>query len=885
MPDLIGRVPPHNDEAEQSLLGAILLDKDALLKVSDLVRPDDFYREAHRIIYEACLELFARHEPIDLLSLSNRLAEKQQLDLVGGHTALAALTNVVPTAAHVVHYGQIVSRKAILRRMIKASEEIARLSFTEEDNVDTLLDKAQQEIYGVSNSYQQQNFSPIRDVLVEAFDRIDELHRERGKMRGIPTGFTALDNLTAGLQKSDLIIIAARPSVGKSSFVLDIARHVAIHAKVPTGIFSLEMSKEQLVDRLLCSEANIDLFRLRTGKLSDSPDSDDFPKLGHAMGVLSEAPLYLDDTPSLNITQIRTKARRLQMEHGLGLVIVDYLQLMDSSSSGDSDNRVQEVAQITRGLKGLARELNIPVIALSQLARAVEMSKPAIPKLSHLRESGCLTGDTLVQLADNGARVSIAELAAQPKKSWGVFATDNQWKMVATNATNVFCTGKKKIWELRTRSGRVIRATGNHPFLKLTGWTRLDRLIVGDHLAIPRQITPVKPPTPLNANERVLLAHLLGDGCVLPRQPIHYTSADLENIRAVEKAAQRLFAIKPRRVRQKNWWHVYLPSPTHLTPGQHNPITAWFTKLGLDAVRAPLKKLPAAIFQCNTKAVAHFLGHLWATDGNVSPKNLRGRLASAAIYYASSSSQLATDVQHLLLRLGIHSTVRLVPQKKHRPQYHVAVQDTPNQIKFLTNIPLCGARRKQVRPLLTALKKISPNTNTDIIPKIVWQTFVADAKQKNNLGWRDICAALQIKFCGSSLFKAAPSRARLLRLAQALNDSTLKNLATSDIFWDEIISITARGKEPVYDLTVPKNFNFLANDIFAHNSIEQDSDIVMFIYRKAADRNYRLEDIPPDERNLAEIHIAKHRNGPIGQVHLYFNEAQASFRNLETRHQ
>lgn len=394
MPDLIGRVPPHNDEAEQSLLGAILLDKDALLKVSDLVRPDDFYREAHRLIYEACLELSAHHDPIDLLSLSNRLAERTQLELVGGHTALAALTNVVPTAAHVVHYAQIVSRKAILRRMIKASEEIARLSFTEEDNVDTLLDKAQQEIYGVSNSYQQQNFSPIRDVLVEAFDRIDELHRERGKMRGIPTGFTALDNLTAGLQKSDLIIIAARPSVGKSSFVMDIARHVAIRAKVPTGIFSLEMSKEQLVDRLLCSEANIDLFRLRTGKLSDSPDSDDFPKLGHAMGVLSEAPLYLDDTPSLNITQIRTKARRLQMEHGLGLVIVDYLQLMDSSSSGDSDNRVQEVAQITRGLKGLARELNIPVIALSQLARAVEMSKPAIPKLSHLRESGSIEQDS-----------------------------------------------------------------------------------------------------------------------------------------------------------------------------------------------------------------------------------------------------------------------------------------------------------------------------------------------------------------------------------------------------------------------------------------------------------------------------------------------------------
>lgn len=393
MADLLGRIPPHNDEAEQSLLGALLIDKESIFKIHDIINPHDFYREAHRLIYEACSELSAKHEPIDLLSLGNRLREKNQLDLIGGNSMLASLTNMVPTAAHIVNYAHIVHRKGILRRLLKASENISTIAFEEAEDIEDTLDRAQKEIYGVSTSFGGASFTSIRDVLTDAFDRIDELHREKGKLRGIPTGFIALDNIIAGLQKSDLIIIAARPSVGKSSFAMDMARVASTRHKVPTAIFSLEMSKEQLVDRLLCAEANIDLWKLRTGHLAEREDSDDFARLGHAMGTLSEAPLYIDDTASLNITQIRTKARRLQMENGLGLIIVDYLQLMDSKSGGNSDNRVQEVAEITRGLKSLARELNVPVIALSQLARAVEQSKPAIPKLMHLRESGSIEQD------------------------------------------------------------------------------------------------------------------------------------------------------------------------------------------------------------------------------------------------------------------------------------------------------------------------------------------------------------------------------------------------------------------------------------------------------------------------------------------------------------
>ncbi len=388
------RIPPQNLEAEMSLLGAILLDKDAMLKIADLVDPDDFYKNSHRDIFEAMVDLYNKNEPIDLLTLGNRLQEKSQLEGIGGRGYLVGLSNIVPTAAHVENYAMIVRRKATLRKLLTAAGEITKISFAEEGgDVETVLDQAEQQLYQVTQKHLKQSFTPIRSVLHDAFERIAELHRERGKLRGIPTGFKALDNLLAGLQKSDLVILAARPSVGKTSLALDIARHAAVRAKVPVGIFSLEMSKEQLVDRLLCAEAGVDLWKMRTGNLSDRPDSSDFPRIGHAMGILSEAPLYIDDQPGNTVMHIRTKARRLQAEHGLGLIIVDYLQLMESHNQKNSDNRVQEVADMTRKLKGIARELNVPVLALSQLSRAVEQSKPAIPKLAHLRESGSIEQD------------------------------------------------------------------------------------------------------------------------------------------------------------------------------------------------------------------------------------------------------------------------------------------------------------------------------------------------------------------------------------------------------------------------------------------------------------------------------------------------------------
>jgi replicative DNA helicase len=390
---LLERLTPQNLEAEQSFLGSLLLDKDAIVKVADLLAADDFYLDKHRRIFEAMIDLYRRSEPIDLLSLGNRLTEKEELESIGGRAELIGLTNAVPTASHVVHYGEIIQKKATLRRMLQAASDITALGYEQAEDVEALLDQAESKLFNVSQKFLKRSFTPIRDVLDGAFERIDELHREKGKLRGIATGYVDLDNLLGGLQKSDLIVLAARPSCGKTAFALDIARLAATKLKVPVGIFSLEMSKEQLVDRMICAEANVDLWRMRTGKLNDdSGTSNEFERIGHALGSLSEAPIYIDDSANANIMEIRTKARRLQMEHGLGMIVVDYLQLMEGRSK-NSDNRVQEVAEITRGLKSIARELNIPVLALSQLARSVELQKPAIPRLAHLRESGSIEQD------------------------------------------------------------------------------------------------------------------------------------------------------------------------------------------------------------------------------------------------------------------------------------------------------------------------------------------------------------------------------------------------------------------------------------------------------------------------------------------------------------
>jgi len=385
-------IPPQNLEAEESVLGSILLDPEGLTKIADQLTHEDFYVDKNGQIFKAMLELYEQREPIDLLSLTNKLEASKMLESVGGRSYLVSLASAIPSAANIVNYARIIRAKANLRRLIEAGHKISRLGYEEDQEVTGLLAEAEKEIFRISQIHSYQQFIPLKNVLSETFERIDELHKGQGKLRGLATGFYDLDNKLSGLQNSDLVVLAARPSMGKTSLALDIARHIAVNNKVPIGIFSLEMSKEQLADRLLCAQAGVDLWKMRTGNLSHKQDDDDFPRIGEAMAILSEAPILIDDSASANIMEMRTKARRLKMEHKIGFLVVDYLQLMEGSSRRQ-ENRVQEISEISRNLKALARELNIPVLALSQLSRGVEQRSPQIPQLADLRESGSIEQD------------------------------------------------------------------------------------------------------------------------------------------------------------------------------------------------------------------------------------------------------------------------------------------------------------------------------------------------------------------------------------------------------------------------------------------------------------------------------------------------------------
>lgn len=382
------KVPPQNLEAEQSVLGALLIDKDSIVKIAGFLKPDHFYKPIHGEIFSAILALYGKRQPVDLVTLTDELRSMQKYDFVGGAGYLTTLVNIVPTSAHIEHYSQIVKDRATKRKLISSSAKITEWAFEEAREVKDLLDESERELFSISQEHVTRNFLPIKDALAESFDRLEEMHKKKGGLRGVSTGFRDLDNVLSGLQESNLVILASRPSMGKTTLAMNIAQHASTKEKVSVGIFSLEMSKEQLVDLMLASEANVDAWRLTTGNLTE----EDFSRLSDAMGELAESSLYIDDTPGISIMEMRTKARRLQLEKSLDLLIVDYLQLVRSPR--DLDNRVAEVSEISQSLKNLARELKIPVLALSQLSRAVEIrGGNKQPQLSDLRESGAIEQD------------------------------------------------------------------------------------------------------------------------------------------------------------------------------------------------------------------------------------------------------------------------------------------------------------------------------------------------------------------------------------------------------------------------------------------------------------------------------------------------------------
>jgi replicative DNA helicase len=854
---------PSNAEAERSILGAILLDNAVCNQAIELMRRDDFFLESHRRLFDKMVALTERGMPIDLITLSDELRRAGEFEQVGGATYIASLIDGVPRTDTIEHYAKIVKSKAMLRRLITASNQIIARAFDEEDDPDVIIDQAEQLIFQIAEDRIRQGFQYIGDVAHRRLEQIEQMAGRPEMITGVPTGFTDFDQMTSGLQRQDLIIIAARPSMGKTALALNMAQYAAKNGNV-VGVFSLEMSAEQLVSRLLCSEGRVDAHRLRTGYLN----REEWARLADALRRLCETQVFIDDTPGVSVLEMRAKCRRLKAEHGLDMIIVDYLQLM--AGRGRIESRQQEVSQISRDLKGLAKELDVPVIALSQLSRAPETRSDHRPQLSDLRESGCLAGDTLIPLADSGARVPIRSLVGQ--SGFAVWALNEATlKIERALVSHAFSTGTKPVYRLTTRLGRSIRATANHKFRTFGGWKRLDELKEGERLALPREVLSPYDQTMSDA-ELALLGHLIGDGCTRPRHAIQYTTREKELAETVARLATEVFGgeVAPRIHQERTWYQVYLSSTRHHTHNVRSAVAEWLSELGVWGLRSYEKHVPSKVFEQPAPAIGVFLRHLWATDGCI---RLKPGFYAPAVYYASSSEQLARGVQSLLVRLGINAWMRRRSQNgKGRDQFQVALTGNPDLEAFAKGIGAVGRYKSEgLRTVVDYLKDRRANTNRDVIPNQMWRVYAVPAMREAGITTRQMMANIN---CGTSLDNQNVSRERAALIAQAIHSEYLYKFSQSDVYWDEVLSIEHAGESEVYDLTVPGCQNFIADDIIAHNSIEQDADVVCFIFREEV---YNQSD---ENRGLAELIVSKQRNGPTGTAQLAFLKEFTRFENM-----
>ena len=1275
------RTPPHDLAAEQCVLGGMLMSKDAISDVMEVIRPPDHYRPAHQLVHEAILELYGRGEPADPVTVSDLLAKRGELARIGGGAYLHTLLASVPTAANAGYYARIVRERAILRRLVEAGTRIVQLGYTGDGDADELVDRAEAEIYGVTERRVSDDFLPLSEIMPGALDEIEAIGSRGGVMTGVPTGFSSLDSLTNGLHPGQMVVIAARPAIGKalaldtplptptgwttmgevevgeqllgadgrpvtvvaatevmhgrpcyevefsdgevivadaqhqwltwtrrarrydtqmrgfsrgfanpvppevvtteqiartlrcrtadcrpnhavpmpgalelpeadlpipayalgtwlgdghaagarftafdpevvmnveasgliavpqrsphiyrlafpaaeiavhhrvcvicgqtfwpqneqvrtcgrvcggkarfcsppaaavrckrcggpatgqlpssgycircwkshgtvqavlrtlgvlenkhipacylrsseaqrrallagildtdgtvtstgsvqlavtnrrlaedvrelvlslgyrcsmttkrvkgsreasspcymvnfttpdqvfrlgrkqllhkerlrhdsqrtrwryivdvrlvpsapvrcvqvdsadhlylagrtmipthnSTLALDLARAAAVKHGQATVMFSLEMSRNEITMRLLSAESRVALHHMRTGQLGE----DDWTRLARRMSEVVDAPLFIDDSPNMSMMEIRAKCRRLKQRHSLRLVIIDYLQLM--SSPRRVENRQQEVSEMSRSLKLLAKELDVPVVAVSQLNRGPEQRNDKRPLLSDLRESGCLTAATRILRADTGAEVTLARLLASGERNIPVWSLDERLRLVPRTITHVFATGIKEVFCVRLTSGREVEATANHPFLTYDGWRPLSEISAGSRVAVPRHVPGPLAVRDIPEQEIIMLAHLLGDGSFVRDQPIRYASTDEANLAAVTSAAGH-FGISAVRDAHPaaRCTSLRLPAPYHLTHGKRNPIAAWLDSAGLFGLRSHEKFIPGPVFALPKRQLAIFLHHLWATDGCVWWDEKAGQ---ARIYYASTSRRLIDSVAQLLMRFNVMTRVKAIKKDTYRPCYHLLVYGAENQLRFLESIGVHGARSAMADRTREKLRVIKANTNRDTVPREVWDQ-VRSVLAERKMSHRQFAAAMGTQFCGSTLWKHAPSGERLARVAAVLDDAELEMIATNDVFWDEIASVESIGERPVYDATVAGTHNFVANGISVHNSIEQDSDVVILLHREDA---YEPESPRAGE---ADLIVAKHRNGPTATVTVAFQGHYSRF--------
>ncbi|WP_246087032.1 replicative DNA helicase [Nocardioides humi] len=837
-----------------------MISKDAIADVVEVLRGADYYRPAHEEIHEAILDLYSRGEPADMVTVAGELQRRGQLQKIGGAPYLHTLAANVPIAANAGFYAEIVYEKAILRRLVNAGTKIVQISYAGEGEVEGIVNEAQSEIYKVTDRNKSEDYAPLSDIMDGVLDEIEAIENREAGIYGVPTGFADLDELTNGLHAGQMIVVAARPAMGKSTLALDFCRAASVGHNLTSAFFSLEMTRAEIVMRLLSAEARIPLNHIRNGKMG----TEEWDRLARHVAKVSAAPMFVDDSPNMTMTEIRAKARRLKQKHDLKLMVIDYLQLMSSGKKVES--RQLEVSEFSRQMKLLAKELEIPIIALSQLNRGPEQRADKRPAMSDLRESGCLTADTRLMRADTNAEITLGELMDGDVRDIPVWALDDRLKLVPRTLTHAFPSGTKPVYEVTLASGRRVKATGNHPFLTYDGWMPLAELEVGSRVGAIRHVPPPLEIAPRDPNEIVLLGHMIGDGSFVKRQPIRYASVDEHNLQTVAWAARQLFGIEAIRDEYPaaRVTTLRLPAPYRLTHGKRNPIAEWLDEMGLFGLRSHEKFVPDWVFSLPKEQVALFLRSIWATDGciHLSEADRRG-----AIYYGSTSRRLADDVARLLARFNVFAQVRGYRKGEYRICYQVHVSGAENQLRFLDDIGASGSREDAGLVLAEFLRTVRPQPGADRIPARVWddvrQTMSADPVAVREL-MREFGSA-------ATMTRTAPGRQKLFRIASILGDSDLALMATNDIYWDEIRSVELVGEMPVFDATVLGVHNFVANGIALHNSIEQDADMVILLHR---DDVYEKESTRPGE---ADLIVAKHRNGATRDIVVAFQGHYSRF--------
>ncbi|MCG2621832.1 replicative DNA helicase [Arthrobacter sp. I2-34] len=921
------RTPPQDLVAEQSVLGGMMLSKDAIADVVEVLRGVDFYRPAHESIYEAIVDLYGRGEPADAVTVSDLLTKRGEISRIGGPAYLHTLIQSVPTAANAGFYAEIVRERAVLRRLVDAGTKIVQLGYSQDGEVDAIVNQAQAEIYAVAERRTAEDYVPLKDIIEGTVDEIESAgHRGEG-MTGVPTGFYELDELTQGLHPGQMIVIAARPAVGKalaldtplptpqgwttmgeirtgdqvlaadgtpttvvavtdvmvdrpcfevtfddgsalvadaehqwltetnddhpavvttadiaasmnaggrvfirneapelaeelryrdgwkivevravdsvpvrciqvaheshlylagrsfipthnSTFALDFARSAAIKNNMTTVFFSLEMGRNEIAMRLLSAEATIGLQDLRKGTIKD----EQWGKIATTMGRMNDAPLFIDDSPNMSLMEIRAKCRRLKQRHDLKLIVLDYLQLMSSGKRVES--RQQEVSEFSRALKLLAKELEVPVIALSQLNRGSEQRTDKKPMVSDLRESGCLTADTRVLRSDTGAETTMGELFASGAKDVPVWSLDESLRYVERHLTHVFSTGVKPVYKLTLASGKTVRATANHPFLTYEGWRALGNLSVGDRLGVPRHVNGPSGRTDWEDARVSTLARILA-------------MAEQEALVSEEKA-------------------------------------------GDGHIMESLTFVPEDVFSLPKRQIALFLGQLWARRGDI------GQDGGGSATLACRSSQLAEGIVRLLLRFGISASLRREPGCTA-----VVIDGADDLRRFLQEIQPLGGQHEAAVELLD----------------LVRDATAADGSVPSSDPWGEVGSILRD---GS-----APA---LGGVTAVLDREEIDVLAINDLLWDGIVSIVPDGEEEVFDATVLGNHNFVANGIAVHNSIEQDADMVILLHRED------IYDKESPRAGEADVIVAKHRNGPTKTIVVGFQGHYSRFANMAVEH-